>query len=129
MFEFTITPKPSKQDTLHITKSSVSASIGLVRFIDKDTGHYVAYAPSLEISGYGENPTEAIEMFSYSVNDLFERLLKMKKDDVAAELKRYGWKKHRYRNKDFSALRVDINGRLKDMNAVENSVEQLALTA
>jgi hypothetical protein len=129
MFEFTITPKPSKQDTLHISKSNVAAHISLVRFIDKDTGHYVAYAPTLELSGYGENPTEAIEMFSHSVNDFFERLMKMKKDEVAAELKRYGWKKHRYRNKDFSALRVDINGKLKDMNAVENSVERLSLTA
>ncbi len=129
MFEFTITPKPRKQDTLHITKSSVAAHIMLVRFIDKDTGHYVAYAPTLELSGYGENPTEAIEMFSHSVNDFFERLMKMKKDDIAAELKKYGWKKHRYRSKDFSALQVDINGKLKDMNAVENSIERIALTA
>jgi hypothetical protein len=129
MFEFRITPKPNKHDTLHITKNSVSAHIGLVRFIDKDTNHYVAYSPSLEISGYGETPTESIEMFSHSVNDFFESLLKMKKEDVENELKKLGWKKNRYRNKDYSALRVDVDGKLKDMNAVENSVEQLALTA
>jgi hypothetical protein len=53
----------------------------------------------------------------------------MKKEEIEQELKKYGWKKNKYRNKDFSAILVDINGKLKDMNAVENSVEQLALTA
>jgi hypothetical protein len=71
-------------------------------FIDNDTKQYVAYFPALEISGYGEAKEKAQEMAKFSINQLFDELMGLSKIELDMELKKFGWKKNRIFNKQFS---------------------------
>jgi hypothetical protein len=52
----------------------IDATIGIVTFVDKDTNLYVAYAPSLEVSGYGKNLEEAHSMAKASIDEALEMI-------------------------------------------------------
>jgi hypothetical protein len=92
-FPFQIVREKISQETLHIKKTIITGKVAIVRFVDKDTRSHVVYAPSLEISGYGDTPEMAAEMFSDSLNYFFAHLLKMKPAEVEQELRKYVGKK------------------------------------
>jgi len=111
-------------DTLHINRY-----INAYRFIDRDTKQFVIYLPSVEISGYGETSEKAGEMVKESLSDLFASFLKMSLSELDNELRRLGWKKDKFRNKEFSNPLINIQGKLKELNADNDNVERLALVA
>lgn len=122
------TPSP---DTLHIkagkSRGSVSGYINIFRFQDKDTNQWVLFVPSLELSGYGENPEKAHSMLKEALDDLFRQLITMSPSELRSELSKLGWKKNFFRNKDFSRAYVTEDGELKNFNT--EKVEHLALVA
>ena len=118
-------------DTIHINqnKKLITGYINVYRFIDKDTKQIVVYAPSFDVSGYGQTKEKATIMVKESLSALFISLLKMSPTQLNLELSKLGWKKNRLRNKDFSNPAVNIQGKLKDLNADKNQIERFALVA
>ncbi len=126
MGNLTSTPLLGKQkEVIHIKKTGgkVDACLRVYKYIDKDTKHFVAYIPSLEISGYGYTKENALEMMESSLEEYFDFLLSLTGKKLEIELSKFGWKHDKLKNKDYSKSYVDISGNLKDF-AVTNSVEQ-----
>ncbi len=137
-FEFKLIENPeAKNETLHISSKIIGRArrkrfkgfLMVMRFIDKDTKQIVLYAPSFEVSGYGETEDKAFEMLKNSLDNTFSYLSNLSLDDLRTELNKLGWRKNRLRNKDFSRLTVDEDGNLNGLNAENNKVERLALVA
>ncbi len=128
--ELKIVPQFEKE-TLHINakRNAIKANINVASFVDKDTNQHIAYAPSLEISGYGNTQQQAEEMLLESVNSFFMQLLDLSIGQLNEMLKNYGWKKDRLRNKDFSKAFVDISGDLNNFNIEKDQIKRLSLVA
>ena len=115
-----------EQIRIHFSKKIVRMTINLYRFTDKDTKQFVFYVPSLEVSGYGETAKKAMEMVHESLRDMCHFLVTLSPEEATVELRKYGWKKGIF-NKEYSRMCVDEKGKLKDLNADENSVEKMTL--
>lgn len=116
-------------ETLHIgaNRNRIKGYINVLRMRDKDTHQIILYAPSLEMTSYGETHAKAEEMFNGALHSFFDYLLGLSSGKLAEVLKELGWKKEKLRNKDFSKVLVDIEGNLKNFNIEEDKVERLAL--
>jgi hypothetical protein len=114
----------SIKDELHIGKNGIKLVLFVYHFIDKDTKQYVAYSPTLDISGYGSTEERAQEMMKFSIKDFAIYLNNLSTRDREKELFSLGWKKDKFKNKDFSKVYVDSNGDLKDFNAEEGSIKK-----
>lgn len=119
------------EDTLHIAsgKSEVRGHVTVWKFTDKDTRQVVLVAPTFDMTSYGETEEKALEMLKQELVTLFEDLVHMSTKKLNEELRKMGWKKDAFRNKDFSSVLVDVEGQLQNFNAVDNKVEQFALVA
>jgi len=131
-FEIKPLSKRIDQDLLHISHhqkgSTVTASISVFKYQDKNTKQFIIYIPSLEISGYGETKEKATLMAQQSVAEYLLSLAKLSQKQVEKELSSLGWKHNKVGNKDYSKSYVDLSGELKDF-AVNENVEQELLTA
>lgn len=127
---FVASDKPFDKETFRIdlSKRRFNGRFNSLRFIDKDTKQAVIYIPALEISGYGESFEKANEIVKFSVNEFCDYLSKLSQRQIENELHNLGWKKSFF-NKQFSKSYIDINGQLQNLNAENNQVEQIALTA
>ena len=128
MTNFKVEKPRSNSEHIHIGKGKASISITALKFIDKDTKQHVIYLPSFDISGYGETPEKATEMAKFSLIDFFEYLFTLPKDKLQIELAKFGWKRSMFQ-KDFSKAYIDGNGELQNLNAEDNKVERVTLTA
>ena len=127
-FKFAIKDlNPQDKDKLHISKNRGRVGLCVYNFVDKDTKQFVAFAPAFDISGYGETEDKAIEMMKFAIGKYLEYLIDLSTKDRDSELLALGWKKDKLKNKDFSKAYVDINGELKNFNAVEGSVKRQIL--
>lgn len=128
---FKLVKEQKKEDSLHInaTRSRISGYISVLKFIDKDTKQWICFAPSFNLSSYGETQAKAITMLKGSLDELFKSFIEMPPAQLQSELHRMGWKRNRFRNKDFSRTFVDADGNLNNFNADENKVERFALVA
>lgn len=127
---FELQPTEAKDPTkdsikIDFTKKSVIMRISFLRFTDNDTKQKVVYSPSLDLSGYGESQEKAFEMVKSSINSFLEWLMHLSKDQIQIELSKLGWKKNKFRSKEFSHVVVDGYGELQDLNAEDNKVERL----
>lgn len=129
--EFKLVKEQKKEDSLHINanRSRIRGYITVLKFIDKDTKQWVCFAPSFDLSSYGETQEKAITMLKGSLVELFKNFVEMPPNQLQAELHQMGWKKNRFRNKDFSRAFVDADGNLNNFNADEDKVERFALVA
>lgn len=128
-FQETVVPK---KESLRIKRQRdggmhIHADLALFRFIDKDTKQFVCYMPSIELSGYGDSFEKAMQMIKDSIDAYFTFLAKMGNDERDKELASTGWKKVPFHNKEFSKAFIDLNGELQNLNAEENSVQQMIL--
>lgn len=59
--------KHAGTDFLRVNKSvkKINGILNVLRFKDKDTLQFIAYCPSLDITGYGENENKASEMLKF----------------------------------------------------------------
>lgn len=127
---FSFSKKSNRQETLRvdIRHGKLNANLQAYRYIDRDTKQVVYFIPSIEISGYGENDSKAEEMLRFSLADFAAHLLSQPREKIHTELASLGWKKGIF-NKEYSKAYVDENGELQNLNAEENKVERLTLTA
>lgn len=123
---------PGKQ-VLHINreKQKITSRVKATRFQDKDTKQYVVYIPSLEITGYGSTEKKAMEMLKFSIDNFCKHIMALSVREMNAEVVKLGWKQDRLRKKDYSKVHVDIDGNLKEFNALKDRVEfvDLQMTA
>lgn len=116
----------NKEEYIHIKfGQSITARLQVVRFKDKDTGHYMVYSPAVEISGYGETKEDATKMFNFSLEEYFVFLTDLPQKKAEQELIINGWKKHKIKSKDYSKAYVDVTGKLKEFSAEEIETEEL----
>jgi hypothetical protein len=122
--------KPVKQEKLRIDlrKHKITTQVNGYRFIDKDTKQAVTYLPAFELSGYGETFEKADEILRFSLKEYFDYLVKLPSGEIQIELAKLGWKKGLF-NKEYSKTYVDENGVLQNLNAENDHVERIALTA
>lgn len=128
--QFAASDKPFNKETFRIdlSKQKIAGNFNALRFIDNDTKQAVIYIPALEISGYGESFEKANEIVKFSVSEFFGYLSKLPQSEIENELHKLGWEKGFF-NKQFSKGHVDVNGQRQGLNAENNKVEQIALTA
>lgn len=62
-------------ETLRITKKNISARLMIVS--GKEFDSFVIFAPTFNLSGYGNNKKEAEEMFKESFKDFVSHLLSL----------------------------------------------------
>lgn len=124
-------PVPNEEIRFKSNRHGVSFSgyINVVRFVDKDTKQYVVYAPSLEISGYGDTVEEAHKILDFNLKELLLHLQHLPKHEAKKTLADLGWVQHRLFNRQFSKAYIDDDGKLKNLNAENDKVEFLSLTA
>jgi hypothetical protein len=91
-------------------------------------GLQFVYVPSLNISGYGSNQEEAQEMVNICIKDFIETLFSVNESIAIEEIKKLGWKKHKFFNK-YQAPFVDKDGILREFNlSKETRIETSNLT-
>ena len=82
-----------------------------------DNGHHIAYMPSLNLTGYGDSEEEAKELLmDHVVKDFLDGLFTLPKSQIVEELKKLGWEKSQFFDKEFSKSYVDIDGVLREFN-------------
>lgn len=68
----------------------VNPRLKLVLLSFQEEDNYILYAPTLDLSGYGENEIEAKLSFDESLAEFFDFTIKHQTLDI--ELKKLGWK-------------------------------------
>jgi hypothetical protein len=134
MSELVLTPaSPNDREDdylrIHHNRGKVNGKLSIFKFTDKDTKQLVLFAPSLNISSYGETQDKAYEMIKSSIIDLFDHFVTLSKKELEKQLRELGWEKARLKNKEFSQMAVAIDGALENLNAFEDKVERFALVA
>ena len=121
--------KPEKEFLkISFSHRKVDAGMHVISFIDKDTKHHVFYAPSIEVSAYGETSEEAAEMMSQAIKDCFKHLLSLGQEGVNKELEKLGWDHDTLFEKEYSKVYVNFKGELQEFNAEEHSIKHHMLT-
>ncbi len=130
MREFTITKEPLKskqKDTIRIKGGNLDFSLSV--FNGKQGDHFLCYCPTLNISGYGSTEKEAEDFIKVEMKVFCEDIMAMPTDERESYLLSLGFKKERFRKKNFSKAYIDENGRLQDFDegtTVERKILQVA---
>ncbi|MFO8054062.1 MAG: hypothetical protein R6U19_02745 [Bacteroidales bacterium] len=88
-----------------IRKKSGSVRVGVDVVIYKEDDQYIAYAPALDISGYGDTTDDAKKAFTEELEIFLDYTTK--KHTLEQELKRLGWKKRPHKNADFESPNIE----------------------
>lgn len=101
--------------TIDFKKKSVKGTLSIKVF--KDNNFWIAYVPSLDISGYAENPEDAQKfLFDIYLMEYFENIL-ANPSEAVQEMESLGWKRNRIFKKQFvSESYIDKDGFLKEFN-------------
>lgn len=101
--------------SINFKKKSASLNVGGLFF--NDHGHFILYLPALELTSYGDNKKEALELMNTIVKDYLKELINRPEAEVVQELTKYGWKRNQYFKKKFeSNTYIDKEGILKNFN-------------
>ena len=84
-----------------------------------DASHWIYYAPSLELSGYGDTPEEAKASFEENALCFFEDMEKLSDKARIAYLQKLGWKAHHLFKKHYSKVYVNEQGKLEGLHVEE----------
>jgi hypothetical protein len=114
---------------VHKSAKKIVGFVNIFRFRDKDTNQFLSFCPSLELTGYGETEHKALEMLKFSISDYFDYLIELSPKEIEKELRLHGFTHDKIKNKEYSKVFVEINGDLKNFNAVDDKVERLTLEA
>ena len=95
-------------------------------YLFKDGKSQIAYAPSLQVSGYGDSVSDAMEMLDYTMNNYFQNMLDAGQKQTIQELTLNGWVsspifKKQFHNNSF----VDTKGVLRNFDLPEDTKVQV----
>jgi hypothetical protein len=107
-----ITSETALLQSIRIDKKGIVVKIVMIS--GKEGNHYVTLAPSINVSGYGRNIKDADESFDENMDLFLEDLMKLSKEQRELEILKLGFKKERFKNKNFSKAYVDENGVLNN---------------
>lgn len=111
---------------IKVSKSNVEARLDV--FIYENDGFKIAYAPSLDIMGYGKTVDDAKQSFEVVIEDFF--LTTIKENTLNAYLQEHGWTKEARRVKYSFPLSMDLletNKQVQDIFANDFEKETLPL--
>ena len=126
MSKFKITKGPlntKEKDTIRIKNGDLSMTISV--FSGKQGDFFLAYCPSINISGYGKTEMEAEDFIKTEMEVFSEDILGMTIDERENYLLSIGFKQERYKKKNFSKAYVDEDGKLRDFE--EGTLERKIL--
>lgn len=131
MVNFQLKQNHVKNESIRIDPNRKKGSLvaKVYRFQDNDTKQHVLFIPSLQITSYGENLEKAKEMLRGALTEYMKMLTSFSHEKIAKELLGLGWRHVPFAKKQYSKAFVDTNGELQNLNAFENKVEELTLTA
>lgn len=122
-----------KKQTLSINKRKKKIKARVNLFFITDGEFKVAYIPALNLTGYGKNNKEALEMLNEIGGDYFQSLVETTQAKIQSELSKYGWKKGTFKfNKQFeNTTYLDKDGVLRNFKLpegtpIEESMAQVA---
>ena len=94
---------------------NLRVTLDVYLFLEDDT--YIAYAPSLDLSGYGKSEDEALKSFSIVIDEYIS--YGITKRTLIKDLKAHGWKVKSFRQRKLSAPSFDTliqsNGMFRDI--------------
>ena len=117
MYNFTVTKgplKPNKKDTIRIKRGHLNMSISV--YTGKQGEFFLAYCPSLNISGYGKTEQEAEDFIKVEMETFSEDVLSMSSIEKEKFLLSLGFQQERFHKKNFSKVYVDEDGKLRDFD-------------
>lgn len=79
-------------------KNMIKVNLSLIQF--EEDGTQIVYCPALDVSGYGNTESEAMNSFSISLGEFFQYTTNKK--TLASELKNMGWEVNKGKNKPMS---------------------------
>lgn len=94
----------------------------------KDGDYFVTVSPSLLVSGYGETEEEAMQSFEENIRTFCDDLIKLSQEQKVIELRKLGFTKEKYHNKNFSKAYVDENGVLQGLEPTTLKTSRLEAT-
>ncbi|MCH1472722.1 MAG: hypothetical protein L7V85_02300 [Bacteroidia bacterium] len=97
-----------------------------VVYLFKDGNSQIAYAPSLQVSGYGDTLTDAMEMLDSTMNNYFQNMLEAGQKETVQELTHNGWVSSSIFKKQFhNSSFVDTLGVLRNFDLPEDTKIQV----
>jgi hypothetical protein len=122
-----IPDSPNQLLQINFHHKSVKGEFKLFKIVEEQ--FKILFIPSLNLSGYGSNDEEALEMLKDSLDTYFNNLFKLKNDRVLNELGLLGWKQDRIHHKRFNNVAyVDKEGILRNFNLpAETEIEESSI--
>lgn len=101
-------------------KGKVTGELRAISF--PDNGYQILYCPELNLSAYGDNQKEALEMLQIVFDDFSEGLLKLSVKEMNKELSNYGFYPQSFKkNFKFTGAFIDNKGVLREFNLPEDT--------
>ncbi len=113
----------SQIESLTIKKGHITAEIRVFSGLAGE--FYISYSPSLNVTGYGESPKEALDDFKYNMDVFAIDLVNMKKHEITKELKSLGWEPRYMFDRQFSKSFIDQDGVLKNFDKPTEVLQQV----
>jgi len=113
-----------QKDSIRIKGGELNIDINV--FTGKQGDYYLCYSPSISLSGYGNSEKEAEEFIKIEMQVFCEDLMSMSTKERDNYLFSIGFKKERFKSKNFSKSYVDEDGMLKDFE--QGTLEHKILT-
>lgn len=116
----TTNEKKKRKDTIRIKGSKIEIGFNVIK--GKQGDFFLLYCPAVELSGYGKTLKEADELLKENITVFSHDILSMNITEREHYLASIGFKKERYRTKNFSKTYVDEDGVLQNFD--EGTVER-----
>ena len=116
-------------ESIKIQPSKGKLDLDIRVFTFEEGEQHVVYAPSIEISGYGETAEKAKKMFKEAIDFYVNNLLSSSPEKIQLELTKLGWKKEKYKNKAFSKSFIDKEGILRDFDLAPGDLKECNFAA
>tara|TARA_R110002049_G_scaffold85844_6_gene218278 strand:+ start:8796 stop:9194 length:399 start_codon:yes stop_codon:yes gene_type:complete len=122
IFEIINTTKDSKprKDIIRIKTNKIEVGLNILK--GKQGEYVLLFCPAVNLSGYGKTVKEADELLKENLLLFSEDVLSMNNTEREHYLASLGFKKERYKSKNFSKAYVDEDGVLKNFD--EGTVER-----
>jgi len=113
--------KPVSGSFLKVNRSKGQIQSTFQVYKIEDHGSIIAYCPQFNLSGYGTNYKEAMNMLRAGLDDYFRELLGLKQEMINGELRKYGWEKTPFSSRKFNGPSVGKDGVLRNFDLPEDT--------